>query len=447
MNANKKSLNDVDGLNFKKYYVVFFLVVFTVVFRGLYVFTAEAIRPEVRADSLKYVVTAINLNTSGDYSSDMEPPLKSSTRLAPGYPFFLAGIRFIAGENKRFLRLTKVVHVLIGALSVVMLYLIASILLPNALSVLVAIIFSLYPHHVIGSGYILTETVFTFLVLLGIYLLILFDKKKSNKLLVVVGLVFSFAIVTRPIVMLFLPLLTLFYFFIRRDLVRSYVQITAISFFFWIPWIVWSNTVADVKDSNVRAVVAYGLYPDFTYDRFRGIPNREDPQFQLMQNSWGGFFSVALARIKNQPGKYFWWYVFGKPIALWDFSIVQGQGGAFIYPIQSSLYDRDGAYKLTYWLLGLFHPLLVYVSLLFSLFFVVYSLLRARRANFSAPMFCSTFVIVYATFMHVPLASLPRFSVPFQPFAILVFVSVVSSLVMTLRRKSFYSSLNEKIRL
>jgi len=88
----------------------------------------------------------------------------------PGYPFFLATIYWIAGRD---LTVVRVVQAVLSAGSCVLLYLLAAVLLQKeqrllirrGVPVLSGLLLAIYESHIFLAGIVLTETLFTFLLL------------------------------------------------------------------------------------------------------------------------------------------------------------------------------------------------------------------------------------------------------------------------------------------
>ena len=117
----------------------------------------------------------------------------------PIYPLFLGAIYFIAGHNLLWVRLFQA---FMGAAICVLAYLIAIKIFNEKIATLSGVLCCLYPPLVFDVSQIMTETLFSFLLMLGIWLLI---SRRGSVNLFLSGFVFSLALLTRPFLVFFLP--------------------------------------------------------------------------------------------------------------------------------------------------------------------------------------------------------------------------------------------------
>jgi hypothetical protein len=185
----------------------------------------------------------------------------------------------------------------------------------------------------------------------------------------------------------------------------------------WTPWQVWSSN-QPAGANNLKIVFAYGTYPDFTYKNpnLRGYPDQDDPEFNNMKHSVAHTINILSNRIADDPVKYITWYLIKKPIGYWGWELVQGTGGPFIYPIKKSLYDKSILAKTSLNIMRYVHYILVF--LMFAGFLYTIVCIATKRDIY---MYETTFLIIflilaYTTSVHSVLASVPRYSIPFQYF-------------------------------
>jgi len=387
------------------------LFLFSWLLRIVFHQSAVMVEPAVRSDALKYLVTAINLVDSGVYSYDMKPPLQSSTLLVPGYPWFLSLIYATTGDVGATVSTAFQLQIIMSALIPALVFLICRRYLEDWQAAVPAIVVALYPHQIIMGSYLLTESLFSFLTVLAMYIFLLAVEQNRIRHWLALALTLSFATLTRPILFL-LPALLMVVFF-RRHLLKQLTWVLACVVVTYGAWGVWGKTVADKNESNFRSVVALGTYPDFTYKHLRGYPYREDPDFPEMRKDWDGLARHLVERARREPLKYMGWYLVGKPASLWSFNNVQGAGGPYIYPVQSSIFDYPGIFKWAYGLIASIHPVLVFSAVLYGGYLVFNAMFRPRvRQPFALEVMA--ILLIYSTVFHIPLASLPRFSIPFQ---------------------------------
>lgn len=126
--------------------------------------------------------------------------------MPPGYPFFLAIIYRIFGHN---ILIAKIFQAFIGSFTCIIIYFIGKNIFNKKIGILSALVAAFYPTFIIFSGLLFTETLYIFLVSLAIlYLLKDFDQP-SVKNLLIIGLSLGLAMLTRTIIMFFIPFILL----------------------------------------------------------------------------------------------------------------------------------------------------------------------------------------------------------------------------------------------
>lgn len=180
------------SLTLNKTKVLVSIFIMALVLRIIYHYSAIMIEPSIRADALKYLVTAVNLIDSGVYSYDIEQPLLSSTLLVPGFPLALAVIYYFSGDVNQTVNLALHLQLILGSIIPVFAYLISTRFLPKLYALTAAITISIYPHQIIMSSYLLTETLFSFLMIASVYFLVVLLKSKSKKYIVTFTLILAF---------------------------------------------------------------------------------------------------------------------------------------------------------------------------------------------------------------------------------------------------------------
>jgi 4-amino-4-deoxy-L-arabinose transferase-like glycosyltransferase len=120
---------------------------------------------------------------------------------APGYPFFLAGLYMLFGENAPLIYLS---HCLLGALACVLTWLLVREVLSERGARLAGVLGALYLPHAYVAAVFISENLFVPLFALGILLAIRFLRGGSGWMLVLAGLVLGYATLTRPFTLLML---------------------------------------------------------------------------------------------------------------------------------------------------------------------------------------------------------------------------------------------------
>lgn len=428
---------NIDGSiwNRKTILIVIGIVVFAWFIRITYFSSAQFDSP-VRADAYKYLKISYNLAHHGRYSFREGPELKSSTLITPGYPFFLS--IFVASTEKT----STAVYLTIYSqlfMSAVMVGLVFLILLQYSnlpLALTFSGVVALYPHQVVGPGFLLTETVFCFLLILGIFLALVPKANKINWASFASCICFAIALLVRPAIII-MPLFLLIVLWRPLPNFRKYFAcLTIISALAWAPWAYWCSNYADLKESNARQVVTLGHYKDFTYEERRGFPSREDPNYGEISSSWENISNSIIKNFKNEPFSYSKWYLLDKPLSLWGWDVVQGSFGPFVYPVTHSVYNNPGIYRISYLILQALHPITVICALLFSLLVLSLQFFTKIKTATNPALLMSSAIVVYITLVHIPLATLPRFSFPFQPVLLMVLALGIYTLYEEYKKRS-----------
>ncbi len=171
-------------------------------------------------DSGDYSTIAVNLMEEGAYSSMESGTKKPNFRRTPAYPLFLVLIYSVFGSANY--TMVALVQVLIGTVSVILLYRILVKLTDPWIGFLGALVFALDPVSAIYANTVLTETLFTFFLVSGAYLFLSGIGSDSLWRYWFAGLVFGLAALARPIG-LFLPLVLIvpILYRYRNNLLRS----------------------------------------------------------------------------------------------------------------------------------------------------------------------------------------------------------------------------------
>jgi 4-amino-4-deoxy-L-arabinose transferase-like glycosyltransferase len=214
--------------------------------------------PHLTPDSKEYLIIAQNLVAHGAYSLDTAAPFTPTVRFPPLYPAFLAVLNWLGAS----LYGVAVTQAIIGAACVVLLFLLTRMVTAR-LALIAALVYALHPGAIAATRSILSETVFTFLLLLGILLLATGLRREKTRVVAFSGVCFGLAILCRPVVML-LPFVLAGVIVIHRKLARRYLYgllMLALSLGIIAPWALRSSLIANrlvmIQDSAVVATLFY----------------------------------------------------------------------------------------------------------------------------------------------------------------------------------------------
>jgi 4-amino-4-deoxy-L-arabinose transferase-like glycosyltransferase len=151
-------------------------------------------RSLAESDAPTYYELADNLlNGTGYRYSATEPP---TARRTPGYPLFLASTFKVFGRDFNAVRAGQCV---LDAVSTFLVFAICMLLFGNyTAGILAALAYALYPPAVLGVTYILSETLYTFLMLVFAFTCMQAMKSRMYGLYAASGIFLGLATLTRP---------------------------------------------------------------------------------------------------------------------------------------------------------------------------------------------------------------------------------------------------------
>ena len=403
------------------YFGAILVFVFSFALRFSYVNTATVDTP-FRADAGRYFDLATNLISHHSYSLSRETPFLPSTYITPGYPLFLTIWVAATDSVQAFYSLLLNFQALLGVCCAMLVFSLGFELGGLGVAVIAGLLFAISPHHVIASGYILTECLFTFLLLSSTVLCLQATMRNLRTLFFVAGVVVAFAALVRPIMLLFPLLLIPVLWKSMGQRAWSRLLILGLGMaLIWAPWQVWKSSQHMIGEpSLVNASLALGSYPDLIYKtpEMRGFPYREDRSFDgknLVES-----IEIISRRASNEPAKYIYWYFVGKPLTYWGSSIIVGAGGPFIYPVVTSIYHRNPVVSFSLHFMMFTHAFWVLIAVVTTCRGLT-SLVRSPSGiNSYFVLYMSSLLLVYFTLIHAVLAPLPRYAYPVYPFVYLL---------------------------
>ena len=401
--------------------VLLFVFIFSFAFRLLYIDNTLIFSP-IMKDAKLYINYAENLSKYGVYSHSSEEKPKSDSQITPGYPLFLYFIQSHSDSFNHFYHNVLTLQAFLGALTCLLVLLIGRIFLPFWLSVFASLLTSISPHLITLSSYILTETLFTFLLLIAMLFLVLSLDKKKIRYIFIASVLVGMASLVRPVFFLypffFLPVLC---FVIKPPRRNQFAFAWILGLILcWAPWQVWchSHVTEEPTEPGLASFsLITGLYPDLTHKdpKRKGYPYLDDPQFYELTGHPQKAWAVFRERISRDPLTYVRWFAWGKPVLFWSWSILKGQGDVYIYPVSTSFYHTNAFAGFTHRLMKKGH-LVFLISCGIGLIVVGFGW---KSDRFPEPFRNGCMVLfsllLYFTLVHVVFTPLPRYSIPLRP--------------------------------
>ena len=391
------------------------------------VLNTEVVKP-LRADAGQYFMYAYNLRHKHTYSHQVDNPVDFGSPVnpdavrSPGYPLFLT-LFVDALPNKRMIGWILFSQVIISTLTILVAFLFFKGFLSSFWSLASALLIALSPHLIVSNSYILTETLFCFLLVVFGFLFCLFAKKPSVWLGLLVGTAMGITTLVRPTLQFFpfiMVLLLMFHYGWKKGSRYSVVILIGFALAF-LPWIGRNMaTLGTATDKRLMInFLHHGMYPDFMYEDVpgsHGFPYRYDPRAEKIGRDLSSVLKQISDRFVQAPFRHMKWYLFDKPRVFWSWNIIQGSGDAFVYPVSNSPYFQNKFFRITHkWMYVLHYPFVVLA--LFGCLMAWFPLakLGLTQGSLLIARFCSL-LLIYYTLIHMVGAPFPRYSVPLRPF-------------------------------
>jgi hypothetical protein len=409
--------------------------------------TGTVVINPLRADAGNYFMYAYNLRYKHTYSreignmKDLGSPVIPDSQRSPGYPLFLT--LFLDGLSfQSFVHKVVITQAILSSLTIIVAFLLFKSFLPSAWALAATFLVAISPQLIIPSGFVITETLFCFLLVLIGYVSSLLPERPSLPLAAFIGILIGLASLVRPILE-YLPFLfgVLLLTHFGRKKGFGYFGALLFGFFLsFLPWIlrnvVTLGTLSD--DTLLINFLHHGMYPNFTYEgvpESLGYPYRFDPRSAEFSRNILSILKAIWERFQESPWEHLKWFLIGKPFAFWSWDDVQGMGDAFIYPVVSSPYFSAATFKGTHLFMFAIHWPLIILGGSASLLVWFRSLKETYpQKSLFVTRFLSLILISY-TLIHMVGAPIQRYSFPLRPYVYGMAMFLAFFLWQTLRAK------------
>lgn len=259
----------------KKNILIVFLLALLI--RIIFIFVVE--HAPLENDAKEYDMLGFNLSSGKGYVNSEGMP---TAFRPPGYPIFLGSIYYIFGHNLLYVRIAQA---LLSALICVIAHLIFRQLYREKIFNIAGYITCFYAPLIASTLEILSETLFAFILLAGVYLILNCNR---GKLLLPSGIVWGAALLTKPIAVFFMPLL---YFWLlkreRKAFLKSAAVLSAGIILILLPWSIrnYSKLNAFIPLSNIGGISLYSSYvlPERGFG-YALSPESIGEEYQKLQN-------------------------------------------------------------------------------------------------------------------------------------------------------------------
>jgi 4-amino-4-deoxy-L-arabinose transferase-like glycosyltransferase len=429
------------------------VVLLALVVRLAYVTTAVVEFP-IRGDASQYVLHAWNLVHRGEFSARMPEGaiVVHEDHRGPGYPLFIALAMVAAGHSDLPLRegpqgtvtlgyrsdswmhWVYAMQIVLGTLSVLLAIAIARTWLSRTAAIVAGVFVALWPHLVVATGVLLSETVFGFTIALAMCMALRALSIRTLLSAILAGMCFGLAYLVNPVIALYVFFVAGLVWWVARIRVAA-LFLVAFGLF---PAVWGFSTAQSVDDFKSRIVEPFviGSWPEFytAYNtRFTDATSAQIMSaYSVELRAFGRSFSEGLGamreRMSTDRALYVRWYLLAKPFLLWDWVIQIGPGDFYTMETQNSPYDRNPIFRASASIFKTLNPFLFFLALAGCAEIAFRFFCRKKEALALLPAIAVAVLFGYVTLTYTVLQAEPRYSIPFKPFEILLSVAAFSCL-------------------
>lgn len=268
---------------------------------------AYQIRPVI--DAQAYDKIAINLLEGRGFKEEADKSYEfdlAIVRAGPAYEFFLAGVYAVFGHHYE---IVWILQAFLHAVSAYLIFLSCREIFKekgDIIGLIAATLFGLHPDLIEISAMLMTETTYLFLIVLVIWLFIkLYQKSEQIRYSVFLSFATGLAILSRPPVILFIPIILVFY--VLNNKYKQGAVFLALLILTLLPWII-RNYLIYHQFILTTLIGEYNLWVGNTLLANGGQISGGYNPLTSYTDSYG-FFSL-----KQQAGQEFWLFVISYPL-------------------------------------------------------------------------------------------------------------------------------------
>jgi len=384
----------------------------------------------IHGDATKYVFYAYNLRHHHTFSRVQsfglghDPSQVIPDKLTlPGYPLFLSLFLGDGVPDSAFVRRATYAQAALGVMSTLLAFLIALRVLPLGWAFLAGAFTALMPHLATVSTHLMTEPLFTSLLLASILAILYAARSEAGiRHYAAAGLLLGLSCLVRPQLQLLPPLAIVLVLLVRRLRPHAFKVLIATACFLAIlgPWYL-RNAAIERPQGEPDLLVStlyHGSFPNFMYrddPQTFGYPYRYDPGQARITRDLPSTLEHIRSDFAAEPARYLRWYLLGKPGYFLSWGTVAGVGDIFIYRVIGSPWlERPlfaGIRAVSY---VLHWPLMLLA--LAGMFLALWRphLLTADPARERATIIVAA-LLLYVIVLHMLGTPLPRYNIPFRP--------------------------------
>lgn len=276
---------------------------------------------QMNNDDVKYIRSAWTLLEQHRLAyNDVNQP---TVFIMPGYPFILAFFMKIFGKVEG-ITAVRVFQGILQIVSLCLVYAIARKIFNKRVARIAITLYLFYLPNVLTAGLILTEAVFTFLLVLLVYISILAVESKRLKYYAAGGVVLGLAVLIRPTILLFpivILVMWLAYRYTLREMLGRSILVLCILITIMAPW--WIRNYMAFSEFIPLTISSGNPFLQGTYvnyDQSKGRTpyvgySKDAVQLDRIEMATG--IQRLKENVPKEPFTYLYWYTLGKTIYLW----------------------------------------------------------------------------------------------------------------------------------
>lgn len=377
--------------------------------------------PGASGNAAQYYNYARNLVQHGVFSaqpSRLLPPPGDSFR-DPGYPVFLAAWMKIFQQWDSWYAAVLFSQAILSAATVVFWLCLGRRWMPTGWLAVAGAFMAIWPHSVAMSSNLLSETLYSFLVALAMYVFGASLDKPSFRWAIVSGFCFSLAAYTNGVLTPFAALLVAYMLTRKRIPAKIALTLIATTLCLTAPWMIRNHMQqTDQPSSTDRALMnlVEGSWPIYhsadmasilahnpQATRVMGQINQE---ITVIESDHRAGLATMLQRMAQNPSYYVLWYL-KKPALLWAWDIRIGVGDIYFHETYHSPFNTNALWRAIEALCHACNWLLLVLAL-------ITCLLVLLKKNQKQDMASVALLMIFVTAVHSILQAEPRYSIPYR---------------------------------
>ena len=382
----------------------------------------------VQSDASDYFYYAFNMRFHHTYSRAISLAADSKYKIvpdavrSPGYPLALALLidRLPVGK---LIKKIQLFQMLISSLTLILSFLFFRCYLPLLPGGIAAIFVAISPHLIMFNSYILSETLFCFILVLMALLTCRYINHPSPWFSAILGSIMGIGSLIRPSLQFFplvMAIILLIHYGRKAGLKLTFSMLLGFILILS-PWLIRNViTLGKISDKSLMInFLHHGMYPDFKFKQnpdSYGRPYKYDPRSEEIGANLSSVMREIKKRFRTEPVRHLKWFLLQKPIVFWSWDTIQGHGDFYVYYVSQTPYSEKMIFQWTHKMMKWLHGSLVVISLLGSL--LAWILPRPsglKRNSVHVARFVAA-LLLYYTILHMIGAPFPRYAVPLRPF-------------------------------